>query len=71
MAHDWILDVLADLQEFAGKNGLGVTERQIDQILVTVSDELASLKGIAPQNVARSVSHVREFSGAVAEGRNS
>ena len=71
MAHDWILDVLADLREFAGRNGLGVTEKQIDQVLVTVSDELASTHEIAPQNAARSIGHVREFSGTIAEGRNS
>ena len=40
MVHDWILDVLTDLREFAGKNDLGVTEQQIDQTLIAVAEEL-------------------------------
>ena len=71
MAHDWILDVLVDLREFARKNSLELTEKQLSLALISVSDELASMQGIAPQNVVRNVGHVREFSGALAEGQNS
>ena len=41
MTHDWILDVLADLREFASKNELLATEEQIGQTLATVERELA------------------------------
>ena len=58
MANDWMLDVLADLKAFAESNGLGATERQLDMAMITVSNELASLQGIA-QGTAQS--HVREF----------
>ncbi len=44
MANDWMLDVLADLKAFAESNGLGATERQLDQAMITVSNELASIK---------------------------
>lgn len=68
MVHDWILDVLTDLRNFASKNGLGLTEEQIDQALVVVAKELNARQGIA-QGTAR-FGHVGEFSRAVAEGRN-
>ena len=47
MVHDWILDVLNDLRDFASKNKLGDTEREIDGVLAVVSKELASRQGIA------------------------
>ena len=69
MANDWMLDVLADLKSFAESNGLGATERQLDQAMITVSNELASLQGIA-QGTARSVGHVREFYRPTSSCRN-
>ena len=67
MVHAWMLDVLTDLRDFAGKNGLGVTEQELDSILVTVADELASVQGIA-QGTAR-IGHVGKFSGTLGTGR--
>lgn len=46
MTDDWMLDVLSDLRAFAGKNGLDATERQLDQTLVVVAEELASVRGL-------------------------
>lgn len=69
MVHDWILDVLTDLRNFASKNGLGQTEEQIDQALVVVARELNARQGIA-QGTAQ-LSHVGKFSGTVTESRNS
>ena len=69
MANEWILDVLADLREFAAKNGLGLTEQYLDQTLIAVAKDLASVQGIA-QGTARSISHVGELSGTVAERGN-
>ncbi|MGR3511210.1 MAG: hypothetical protein ACU0GG_00490 [Paracoccaceae bacterium] len=68
MVHDWILDVLTDLRNFASKNGLGVTEEQINQALVVVAKELDARKGIA-QGTAP-LGHVGEFSRSLAESRN-
>ncbi len=68
MVHDWILDVLTDLRDFASKNGLGVTEEQIDRALVAVARELDARQGMA-QGTAQ-IGHVREFSGSIAEGQN-
>ena len=65
MADEWILDVLKDLRSFAERNGLGATERHLDQVLVTVSDELAM------RGVARGVGHVGEFDRSVTGCRNS
>ena len=70
MANDWILDVLADLRTFAERNGLGATERHLDQVMVTVSDELATMRGIA-QGTAQGIGHVGELHRPVAESRNS
>ena len=69
MANDWILDVLADLKTFAERNGLGATERHLDQVMITVSDELAAMRGVA-QGTAH-VGHARELHRPVAAGRNS
>jgi len=60
MANDWMLDVLADLKSFAESNGLGATQRQLDQAMITVSNELASVQGIA-QGTAQGIGHVGEF----------
>ncbi len=68
MVHDWILDVLTDLREFAGKNDLGVTEQQIDQALIVVAGELKSRRRIA-QGTAH-IGYVRGFSQSLASGRN-
>ncbi len=65
MANDWMLDVLADLKSFAESNGLGATERQLDQAMITVSIELASMRGIA-----QGTAHVREFHRPITACRN-
>jgi len=70
MANDWILDVLADLRDFAAQNGLGMTEQHLNQTLVAVANDLASMQGIA-HGTARSMGHVGELSRPIAEGRNS
>lgn len=70
MANDWMLDVLADLKSFAESNGLGATERQLDQAMIAVTDELASMRGIA-QGAAQGVGHVREFNRSTSGCSNS
>lgn len=67
MVHDWMLDVLTDLRDFAAKNELTVSERHIERALAAVSEELSSGQGIA-QGTAR-IGHVREFSGSFAACR--
>lgn len=68
MADEWILDVLVDLRTFAERNGLGLTERHLDQVMITVSDELASMRGIA-QGTARGIGHVGKLYRPAAESR--
>ena len=70
MANDWILDVLVDLRDFAGRNGLGITEQHLTQTLAAVADDLASTQGIA-HGTARNIGHVGEFYRSVAERQNS
>ena len=60
MANDWMLDVLADLKSFAECNGLGATEKQLDQAMITVADEIATMRGVA-QGTAHRIGDVREF----------
>lgn len=69
MANDWMLDVLADLKSFAESNGLGATERQLDQAMITVAHELALTREVT-QGTTRGVGHVREFHRSVTIGRN-
>lgn len=70
MKEDWILDVLADLRTFAGKNGLSESERQIDQAMIAVANELTSCR-IAQRIAQRDMRHAGTFSGSIAESRNS
>ena len=43
MKHEWILDVLADLQQFARENGLPVLCEHLGDTSVVATAELASL----------------------------
>lgn len=69
MKEDWILDVLADLRTFAGKNGLSESERQIDLAMIAVANELTSCR--IALRAQRDMSHVGSFFGSTAEGQNS
>ena len=41
MTNDWMIDVLADLRAFAGKNGLPGLEHELGRVLILAADELA------------------------------
>jgi len=49
MAHDWILDVLADLKTYANKNGLSALAGELDDATLIAATEIASVKGKAPR----------------------
>ena len=53
MAHDWILDVLADLKTYAGKNGLSALAEQLDDTTLIAVTEIASTEGKAPPAAMR------------------
>lgn len=42
-AHDWILDVLTDLKQFARANGMPALAEQLDDTRLLASAEIASL----------------------------
>jgi hypothetical protein len=42
MANDWILDVLADLKQFAARNDLSALAEQLERATAVASFELAS-----------------------------
>jgi len=48
MAHDWILDVLADLKAYANKNGLSALAHELDETTLVAATEIASAEGKAP-----------------------
>ena len=48
MAHDWILDVLADLKTYANKNGLSALAGELDDATLIAATEIASVEGKAP-----------------------
>lgn len=68
MTHDWILDVLNDLRDFASENHLIATEEKIEQALKTVTKELDERNGIA-QGMAH-IGDAGEVSRSIASGRN-
>lgn len=45
MQHDWILDVLADLQKFASANGLNTLAEQLEDTTLIAAADLASMQG--------------------------
>jgi len=45
MAHEWILDVLADLKTYAGRNGLPALVEQLDDSMLLAATEIASSEG--------------------------
>ena len=69
MQEDWILDVLADLRTFAGKNGLRASERQIDQAMVAVANELTSCR-IAQRTAQRDMTYAGTIFGSTAGNQN-
>ena len=48
MAHDWILDVLADLKTYANKNGLSALAGELEEATLLAATEIASIEGKAP-----------------------
>lgn len=48
MAHDWILDVLADLRAYANKNGLSALADELDDATLVAATEIASAEGKGP-----------------------
>lgn len=45
MQHDWILDVLADLQQFASANGLNTLAEQLEDTTLIAAADLMSMQG--------------------------
>ena len=48
MAHDWILDVLADLKAYAKNNGLPALADELDEATLIAATEIASAEGKGP-----------------------
>jgi len=44
MKHDWILDVLADLTNYAQENGMAVFAEQLNDTKLVVAAEISSLQ---------------------------
>lgn len=70
MTNDWILDVLADLQTFAGKNGLTALEEQLVVATSVASRDLASNQIIAREVAQGDLGHARIFHRATARSPN-
>ena len=70
MKKDWILDVLADLQTFAGKNDLTALERQLAIAAEVAIRDLASNQIVAPGAAQRDVGHAGIIHRAIARGPN-
>ena len=68
MTKDWILDVLADLQAFAGKNDLTALERQLAVAAKVATRDLASNQIAAPGAAQGDVGHAGIIHRAIARG---
>ena len=55
MANEWILDVLADLTDFAHKGGLPALERQLRVTAEVARVEIASTQGMMCPEAHRSM----------------
>lgn len=64
MTNDWILDVLADLRAFAGKNNLTSLVTELDGVIEVAKVELGVGDGIVTGDTRRNASlagaHYRE-----------
>ena len=70
MGHSWIIDVLADLRNFAQKNDLALLADKLDQTATVASAEIAAMsegKHDTPRNEVNECRSV--FRGARATGR--
>ena len=70
MTNDWIIDVLADLQTFAGNNGLTALEQQLVEATSVASRELASNQIIAPSAAQGDMGHAGILHRATARSPN-
>lgn len=63
MTNDWMIDVIADLRAFAGKNGLLRLEDQLGQALNVAAEELSAQSRIVTFVGAEGHDRPREFPG--------
>ena len=70
MANEWILDVLADLSEFAHRSGLPALERQLRVSTDVANLEIASIAGMAQEHAQRGIADARAIGRPLTEGRN-
>lgn len=70
MAHDWILDVLADLKAFAKQNGLVALSEQLDDTTLIAATELASTEGDCKDTPNSNVGPSGKLYRALAEREN-
>lgn len=59
MANDWILDVLADLKQFASRNDLTALAAQLDQAAAVAARDLASSEARAPALIGMHAAQAR------------
>ncbi len=61
MGHHWIIDVLADLQAYAQRNGLPALARQLEDTGLLANVEIASLLDEPATRVSGEVIETRRF----------
>jgi len=66
MAQDWIVDVLADLRNFAIQNGLTNLAEQLDDTILVAATELAQADDAAPNVVETNASRIGIVPGGLA-----
>lgn len=69
MAHEWIVDVLADLRNFALQNNLNALVEQLDDTLLVAAAELSQAVQDAPEESVEYVSGVGRLPRRLAGGQ--
>ncbi len=70
MKNEWILDVLADLKQFARKNGLAALAEQLDDTALTAAAELTSQSEKMPLGVVSDGETAATYTGRHRAGDN-
>ena len=68
MEHDWILDVLADLRNFAERNQLPALAEQLQETALLAAVEIASVEGSGEGAVSGDASRFRNYARPVGPG---
>ncbi len=69
MGHNWIIDVLADLESFAQQNGLPYLAHELSKTAEVATAEIKASTGGAPTLVQEDAERLQQFLSGTGESR--